>query len=160
MSIVSTGNNPFTPTQGPGTADLTGAGKRAAPRNSLAIVAQRTLQGGVPRFNIYTKEFVDALSHPLNAAPECQWRMIEEEPAWLPQPWMDVFLAGAAEFIARRADLAPPPWTEHPRRFLPRPFIWGTLPQTRQMMVAETDPAWGRRNFFIGYVQMHNRRSP
>jgi len=126
--------------------------------HSLAKVAELTLQHGQQRFNLFTKAFVDALSHPGNASPERRLEMIADEPIRLPDPWMDVFLAGAAEFIANREDFSPPAWTEDPCRFLPEPRFWGYRPETRALMLAETPGPFRRRNLFCGYVWLHSNR--
>ncbi len=127
-------------------------------QHSLARVAELTRQYGAQRLNIFTKEFIDALSHPDNAAPRCQMRMIEYEPPELEEPWMNVLLAGMAEFIARREDLDPPAWTEKPERFLQKPKFWGVKPETRAYMLSETPGPFRRRNLFCGYIWLYADR--
>lgn len=129
-----------------------------APQYSLAHVARQAARMPEQHINLYTKEFVDALSHPANASAQRQWAMIEEEPQLLPWEWANVLLAGMAEFIAHRADLEPPAWTDKPERFLARPRFWGVRPQTRAHMLAETPGPFRRRNLFCGYVWLHSDR--
>lgn len=126
--------------------------------NSLTRVAELTMRHGGQRFNLFTKEFVDALSHPRNASPERQLEMIAGEPMWLQEPWMDALLAGMAEFIANREDLNPPAWTEDAHRFLAEPRFWGYRPETRALMLAETPGPFRRRNLFCGYIWLHSDR--
>lgn len=125
---------------------------------TLAIVAAFTRTGGVDRFNLYAKEFVDALSHPANRSPQRQLEMIIDEPELLPQPWCNVVLAGMAEFIAQREDIEVPSWTLKPERFLPKPMFWGVTPQMRAHMLVETPGPFRRRNLFCGYVWLRSNR--
>ncbi len=125
---------------------------------SLAQVARYALTARPEDFNLFTKTFVDVLSHPSNRSPERQYALIEEEPVLLPHAWMNVFLAGVAELIARRADIEPPLWTEKPERFLPKPLIYGFLPETRAYMIRETPGPFRRRNLFCGFVSLQSKR--
>lgn len=52
-------------------------------QRTLVWVAEMTARHGLSRFNLFAKEFVDALSHPSQADPQCQMAQIEEEPRLL-----------------------------------------------------------------------------
>ncbi|TSE29667.1 hypothetical protein Tchar_02557 [Tepidimonas charontis] len=115
-------------------------------RDNPALVPERAGQREPQAFNLYTKEFVDALSHPRNLCPERQGAMIEVEPAALSAPWMDVSLAAIAEFVAQRSGLTTPAWAQAPGRFLAQPRLWGARPHTRAHMFGETPGPFRRRN--------------
>jgi len=125
---------------------------------TLASVAALALVQGDDRFNLFMKEFVDDLSRPDNAAPERQRSMISDEPPLLARPALNAFLAGAAEFIAQRADVEAPLWTMRPERFLQKPVFWGLRPQMRAHLLAETPGPFRRRNLFCGYVWLRSSR--
>jgi len=129
--------------------------------DSLARVATLTLAEGPlgeARFNIYMKGFVDEMSRPTNQHAPIIQRMIAEEPVELPYPLFNTFLAGAAEFIAQRHDIAVPEWALSESRFLPRPIIFGIRAETRALMQEETPGPFRRRNLFCGEVWLHSRR--
>ncbi|MCX7814416.1 MAG: hypothetical protein N2256_02875 [Tepidimonas ignava] len=151
MAATSASPAPPSPTPAPHSVP-------AAPRHSLARVAQLTRQHGAQHFNLYAKAFVDELSHPDNRAPQRQASMIEQEPELVGEPWIDALLAGMAEFIAHRSDLPAPAWTEKPERFLSTPKFWGVRPETRAHMLCETPGPFRRRNLFCGYVWLHANR--
>lgn len=125
---------------------------------TLARVAAFASMEDVKNFNLYTKEFVDALSHPKNRSPKRQAEMIADEPMLLEEAWCNALLAGMAEFIAQREDIEVPSWALKPERFLPKPVFWGVTPQMRAHMLAETPGPFRRRNLFCGYVWLRSSR--
>ena len=125
---------------------------------TLEWVARMTLDSEIEHINLYTKEFVDALSHPRNQDVHAQMAMVGQEPALLGEPWANALLAGLAEMVARRADAEPPQWTEDPQRFLPCPVFFGYTPQTRSLMLAETPGPMRRRNLFCGHIELTSYR--
>jgi len=110
------------------------------------------------RFNLFMKGFVDEISRPANNTPQRVALMIQDEPAELPFAPFNAFLAGAAEVLAQRQDIAVPDWALAESRFLPRPAFWGSRPQTRSYMLVETPGPFRRRNLFCGYVRLHSNR--
>jgi len=125
---------------------------------SLADVADLARAHGEDRFNLFMKEFVDALSHPSRCTPAQQQSMILREPVLLTQPMLNAFLAGVAEFVAQRSDVDVPAWAVGPDRFLREPVFWGRRPQTHAHMLVETPGPFRRRNLFCGYVWLHSSR--
>ena len=125
---------------------------------TLALVADYVLNDSIEYFPHYMKEFIDARSHPLNRPVERQLAMVEQEPALLPEPVYNAFLAGIAEAIAQSVGFEPPAWVEKPERFLPRPVILGVSKATKAYMVAETQGPFRRRNLFCGFVLLRNER--
>ncbi len=117
-----------------------------------------TLQNGMAHINLYTKEFVDALSHPHCSDARVQLSMIEHEPALLPEPWANALLAGLAEMVAQRVGAPAPAWTEGNERFLPAALIFGYTPQVRALMLVETPGPMRRRNLFCGHVDLQSQR--
>lgn len=125
---------------------------------TLALIASLAKKEGAGKLNLYTKEFVDALSHPDNCTPRRQAEMIADEPMLLEEAWCNALLAGMAEFIAQREDIEVPSWALKPERFLPKPVFWGVTPQMRAHMLAETPGPFRRRNLFCGYVWLRSSR--
>lgn len=128
------------------------------PVESLAQIAECVAQDGVNRIGLVGKTFVDALSHPGNAAIEVQARMIATEPAMVGHAVIDGHLAAAAEDIAWRNGIEVPPWALDPKRFAPEPIVLGRLPAMRQLNIEQTPESWRRRNLFIGQIVLWTHR--
>jgi len=64
-------------------------------------------------------------------------------------PYVDAWLAGAAEYEAFMIDQAIPGWTSAPCRFLPEPFYIGGR-NSQIVGLAETPFAFRRRLLFTG----------
>jgi hypothetical protein len=109
---------------------------------TLAETARRIESGISPHVAI--KEHMDAW----NAAQDAQ--LFTEEPVWLTDlPWINAWLAGAAEYEAFLAGIEAPEWTMKTIRFLKTPFISGGA-NARKYALMETPFAWRRRMVFTG----------
>ena len=108
----------------------------------LAETALRMENGVHPHIAI--KEHMDAWNR--TPVPE----MFAEEPVWLPNlPWMNAWLAGAAEYEAFLIGVETPAWALKDIRFLRTPFVPGGA-NARKYALVETPFAWRRRMVFTG----------
>ena len=128
------------------------------PVESLAQIARLIDQYGMNMFSLAGKTFVDAISHPDNAAPETQARMIGTEPVLVGIPMVDLHLAAAAEDIAWRNGIQVPAWALDPKRFAPEPQLFGRNAKMQQFNVEYTPEPWRRRNLFFGEVVLWSVR--
>ncbi|BAO81327.1 hypothetical protein SRAA_1473 [Serpentinimonas raichei] len=128
------------------------------PVESLAHIAQLIDQDGMKMFSLAGKTFVDAISHPDNAAAETQARMIAVEPVMVGIPMVDLHLAAAAEDIAWRNGIEVPAWALDPKRFAPEPQFFGRNTKMQQFNVEYTPESWRRRNLFFGEVVLWTHR--
>ena len=128
------------------------------PVESLAQIAQLIAQDGMKMFSLAGKTFVDALSHPDNAAAETQARMIAVEPVMVGIPMVDLHLAAAAEDIAWRNGIEVPAWALDPKRFAPEPLYFGRNTKMQQFNAEYTPEPWRRRNLFFGEVVLWTHR--
>jgi hypothetical protein len=117
---------------------------------TLCDLANRVLHGADATSMI--KEFVDQVS--LMSDIE-RFDAITDAPRPL-IAWLDVYLAGLAESIARGLDQAPPAWTERPERFLNEPVIFGGRHSKAANMI-ETPAAFRRRLLFCGPVRLPSK---
>jgi hypothetical protein len=64
-------------------------------------------------------------------------------------PIHDAYLAAVAEHLARKYELAIPPWVESPQRFLEKPFFAGGLESLKAILLVESPLAFRRRQIFV-----------
>jgi hypothetical protein len=64
-------------------------------------------------------------------------------------PIHDAYLAAVAEHLARKYELAIPPWVESPQRFLEKPFFAGGLESLKAILLVESPIAFRRRQIFV-----------
>jgi hypothetical protein len=64
-------------------------------------------------------------------------------------PLHDVYLAAVAEHLARKYELAIPPWVDSPQRFLEKPFFAGGLESLKAILLVESPLAFRRRQIFV-----------
>jgi hypothetical protein len=110
---------------------------------TLQEVATRTL-GGEP-FDPLLREFLDTFY--LGDTPARE-RAIAGTPARI-DALRDAYLAAVAEHLARRYELAIPPWVDEPHRFLERPFFAGGLENLKAILLVESPLAFRRRQIFV-----------
>ncbi len=110
--------------------------------HTLAQVAER-IESGTP-FPIAIKEHVDAWKR--QRTPE----IFQSEPLWVDEPvWLNVWLAGAAEYESFLLGMRAPDWTMNPIRFLREPLFFGGK-NARKDVLTDTPFAWRKRMLFIG----------
>ena len=119
---------------------------------SLAHTAIRIRSGTDPVIAI--KEHADAWNQ------QRAQKMFNEEPAFVEGqllqpagPWLDAWLAGAAEYEAFLIDVVTPDWALQEGRFLKRPHIVGGA-NGRRYGLMETPFAWRRRMIFGGRTML------
>lgn len=61
----------------------------------------------------------------------------------------DAFLAGLADFLARRHGFAPPAWAMSASRVLENPWFSEKFPQVRLRLLRDTPSAFKDRNIFV-----------
>lgn len=74
---------------------------------------------------------------------------INEAPVPAGDPVVDAWLAGLAEYLARKHGLPPPAWTDEAGYFLHEPVFFGGS-NFREIALVETPSAWRRRLVFSG----------
>lgn len=104
----------------------------------------------------FMKSFVDFVCAHTGAVDIA--RSIAAEPVLLRDAWMNVHLAGIAEFLAQRENVEVPSWALDQRRFLAEPLVCGGA-RSHAMVMAETPGPMRRRNLFCGRVEMRSIRS-
>jgi hypothetical protein len=115
---------------------------------TLAETARRMENGTSP--HIALKEHVDAWNWVPTGTRPAREEMFAEEPVWLPDlPWMNAWLAGAAEYEAFLIGAETPAWALKDVRFLRAPFVSGGA-NARKYALVETPFAWRRRMVFTG----------
>lgn len=112
------------------------------PNLTLVITAQRIIDGTQPVIAI--KEHIDEWNRSFDAL------LYASEPPLTGQPWLDAWLAGAAEYEAFMIDQARPEWANSPCRFLTEPFFASDGKNSRAIDLVETPFAWRRRLVFSG----------
>ena len=116
---------------------------------TLRHTAERIQKGVDPTIAI--KEHCDAWNGSRDP------RLFQEEPPLTAMPWIDAWLAGAAEYEAFLIDEPAPAWTLAPERFLKAPFCVGG-PNARKYALVETPFAWRRRLVFSGRTMLRGAR--
>jgi hypothetical protein len=123
---------------------------------TLAEVARRRNAAG--DFSMLMREFLDEFYGALatGAADLC----IAEEPEKLPDPQDHAFLGAVGEHLARRWNLAIPPWTQDPSRFLRRPYFTTPIEGLKALLIAESPIAFRRRLIFTEAEPLRRARMP
>lgn len=111
------------------------------PNLTLEVTAQRIIDGTNSQTAI--KEHIDEWNRSFDAL------LYASEPPLTGQPWLDAWLAGAAEYEAFMIDQACPEWASAPCRFLTEPFFTGGR-NSQIIDMTETPFAWRRRLAFTG----------
>lgn len=122
---------------------------------TLAEVASR-VRDGRQAFDFALSEFLDEFY--LN--PARRQAMIDAEPAPLAVERQHAFLGAVGEHLARRWQLAIPAWTEHPSRFLKRPWFTTPLEDLKALLLVESPTAFRRRLIFVEAEPLRRARMP
>ena len=124
--------------------------------HTLAEVARRRNAGG--DFSLLLREFLDEFygALTLGAAETC----ITEEPEALSEPQEHAFLGATGEHLARRWNLAIPPWTQESSRFLRRPYFTTPIEGLKALLIAESPIAFRRRLIFTEAEPLRRARMP
>lgn len=120
----------------------TGLNNAFSPILTLEVTAQRIING--TDLPIAVKEHIDEWNRSFDA------RLYASEPPLTVQPWLDAWLAGAAEYEVFMIDQACPEWADSPCRFLTEPFFASDGKNSRAIDLVETPFAWRRRLVFTG----------
>ncbi len=124
--------------------------------HTLAEVARWRSAGG--DFSLLLREFLDEFYGALatGVADACLF----EEPEALPNPQEHAFLGATGEHLARRWNLAIPPWTQEPSRFLRRPYFTTPVEGLKALLIAESPIAFRRRLIFTEAEPLRRARMP
>ena len=122
--------------------------------DTLAEVARRVSAGAA--FGPTLREFLDEFY----VHPERRQAMIADEPAPLAAAREHATLGAVAEHLARRWDLAVPPWTDHPSRFLHEPYFTTPIEKLKAMLLAQSPLAFRRRMIFTEAEPLRRARMP
>ena len=122
--------------------------------DTLAEVARRVSAGAA--FGPTLREFLDEFY----VHPERRQAMIADEPAPLADAREHATLGAVAEHLARRWDLAVPPWTDHPSRFLHEPYFTTPIENLKAMLLAQSPLAFRRRLIFTEAEPLRRARMP
>jgi hypothetical protein len=122
----------------------------------LAEVARRRNKGELlaPLLAEFLDTFYGALRQDA-AGPH-----IADEPEPLADPQEQALLGAIGEHLARRWQLAIPAWTDHPSRFLPRPYFTSPLEGFKALLLAESPLAFRRRLIFTEAEPLRRARMP
>jgi hypothetical protein len=123
--------------------------------NTLAEVAER-LKADKGALHVAMAGFLDNFY----TQPERRQEMIDPQPQLLGDPILDATIGGVGEYLARRWDLAIPPWTEQPERFLKRPYFPTPLEHLKPLLVAQSPLAFRRRMIFVEHEPLRRARMP
>jgi hypothetical protein len=121
---------------------------------TLAEAVSRTNAG--ERFDYTLPEFLDVFYRLIRQGDSAAaYAAIEECPPPLADPRLTAYIGGVAEHLCRRWGLERiPAWTDHPSRFLKRPFFEIDEPSVRHLYLKESPLAFRRRLIFVEAVPL------
>ena len=111
---------------------------------TLAEVARRA-SAGESAFDVALRELLDHFY----LHPDARQAAIDPEPEMLPDPRHNATLGAVGEHLARRWGLRIPTWTEHPSRFLDRPYFPTPIEDLKAMLLVQSPLAFRRRMIFV-----------
>lgn len=123
--------------------------------DTLAEVAQR-LKADSDSLHVTLAGFLDNFY----TRPERRQGMLDPEPDLIGDAVLDATIGGVGEHLARRWSLAIPAWTEHPARFLKRPYFPTPLEGLKPMLIAQSPLAFRRRMIFTEHEPLRRARMP
>ena len=85
---------------------------------------------------------------------------LDSEPEPLADPILHAQMGGIGEHLALRWGLRVPAWTNHPSRFLKRPYFTTPLEGFKAMLIAESPTAFRRRLIFTEAEPLRRARFP
>jgi len=112
-------------------------------------------EGDKAAFGRALAEFLDAFY----TDPGARQAMIADEPPSLAK-FEDAYIAAVAEHLARRWNLAIPPWVDQPHRFLDRAYFAGGLESLKAILLAESPLAFRKRQIFVETEPLRRARMP
>jgi len=86
--------------------------------------------------------------------------MIDAEPPLTGRQPLDAYVGAVAEHLARRWDLAIPPWAEDGRRFLDTPFFPDHLQLMKPILLRDSPIGFRRRLIFTEAEPLRRGRFP
>ena len=111
---------------------------------TLAEVARRA-SAGESAFDVALRELLDHFY----LHPHARQGAIDAEPEMLPDPRHNATLGAVGEHLARRWSLRIPTWTEHPSRFLDRPYFPTPIEDLKAVLLVQSPLAFRRRMIFV-----------
>jgi hypothetical protein len=123
---------------------------------TLAEVARRRKAGD--DFSLLLREFLDEFYESLRSGVAGVG--IADDPVALNDPQEHALLGAMGEHLARRWNLAIPPWTDDPSRFLRRPYFTTTIEGLKALLLAESPIAFRRRLIFTEAEPLRRARMP
>jgi hypothetical protein len=92
--------------------------------------------------------------------PAARQAMLDPEPVLTGDAILDATIGAVGEHLARRWNLKIPAWTEHPARFLKRPYFPTQLEGLKPMLIAQSPLAFRRRLIFTEHEPLRRARMP
>jgi hypothetical protein len=120
----------------------------------LAEVARRISAGAA--FGPTLSEFLDEFYQ----HPKRRTAMIADEPVRLADSHEHAMLGAVGEHLARRWDVAIPPWTDDPSRFLHEPYFTTPIENLKAMLLVQSPLAFRRRLIFTEAEPLRRARMP
>lgn len=123
--------------------------------DTLAEVARR-LKADRENLHVAMAGFLDNFY----TLPEKRQEMLDPEPELTGDAILDATLGAVGEHLARRWSLKIPAWTEHPARFLKRPYFPTPIEAWKPMLIAQSPLAFRRRMIFTEHEPLRRARMP
>jgi len=86
--------------------------------------------------------------------------MIEKEPKFTGDAWLDAYIGAVGEHLARRWGLTIPKWTDDPRRFLDTPCFPDKFEFSKPILLRDSPIAFRRRMIFTDAEPLRRGRFP
>jgi hypothetical protein len=86
--------------------------------------------------------------------------MIDAQPPLTGNVWLDAYVGGVGEHLARRWSLRIPKWTDDPHRFLETPSFPDKLELSKPVLLRDSPIAFRRRMIFTEAEPLRRGRFP
>jgi hypothetical protein len=104
----------------------------------------------------FLREFLDEFY--VEDDPDRRAGMLIDEPPMTEDSRANAYYAAVAEHLALKYHLPVPGWTQHPARFLKRPFFPCGLESLKATLLVESPTAFRRRMIFVGADPLYRPR--
>lgn len=104
----------------------------------------------------FLREFLDEFY--TEQDPDRRTAMLAEEPPMTDDARANAYYAAVAEHLVLKYHLRVAPWTQHPSRFLKRPFFPCGLESLKATLLMESPTAFRRRMIFVGADPLYRPR--
>ena len=102
------------------------------------------------------REFMDEFYSQLDHVKRSE--MLQLEPAWLPDPRLNAYVAAIAEHLGLRYRLPVPDWSGAEIRFLKSPWFPAGLESLKALAIVESPTAFRRRLIFVDSDPLYRPR--